>query len=192
MTTPVMAYPLLASFEQDALREQLDAGLEGLPADLVSRARQLFDRLTPVQWPVEWHLPWWLGRDFDLSAHDVQTLTLCNLFGLGYVRLQDAILDERASQASRRSQHRLADALYDQAMRRLGDLFDDQAEFWGWRNEAMRQWQLAMSDGEQAPPRRFADWTERDLLLLAWRGAPIKITAVGACLLAEEATPFRC
>ena len=51
-------------------------------------------------------------------------------------------------------------------------------------NEAMRQWQLALSDGEQAPARRFADWTESDLLLLAWRGAPIKITAVGACLLA--------
>ncbi len=191
MTIPVMAYPQLAPSEQDAYREQLSAGLDGLPTDLVSRARQLFDRLNPVQWPVEWHLPWWLGRDFDLPAQDVEVLTLCNLFGLGYVRLQDAILDERASRASRRSQRRLADALHDQAMRRLGDLFGDQAEFWGWRNEAMRQWQLALSDGEQAPARRFADWTEGDLLLLAWRGAPIKITAVGACLLAgrSDAVP---
>ena len=186
MTIPVMAYPQLAPSEQDAYREQLSAGLDGLPTDLVSRARQLFDRLIPVQWPVEWHLPWWLGRDFDLPADDVEVLTLCNLFGLGYVRLQDAILDERASQAGRRSQRRLADALHDQAMRRLGDLFGDQAEFWGRRNEAMRQWQLALSDGEQAPARRFADWSESDFLLLAWRGAPIKITAVGACLLADR------
>ena len=158
MIAPVMAYPQLAQFEQDALREQLDSGLDGLPAGLVFSAHQLFDRLVPVQWPVEWYLPWWLGQDFDLPAHDVQTLTLCNLFGLGYVRLQDAILDERASVASRRRQRRLADSLHDQAMQRLGDLFGDQAEFWGLRNEAMRQWHLAMSDGEQAPPRRFADW----------------------------------
>lgn len=55
----------------------------------------------------------------------------------------------------------------------------------------MRQWQVALSDGEQAPAHRFADWTERDFLLLAWRGAPIKITAVGACLLAgrSDAVP---
>ncbi len=45
--------------------------------------------------------------------------------------------------------------------------------------------------GSKRPLIAFADWTESDFLLLAWRGAPIKITAVGACLLAgrSDAVP---
>lgn len=184
MTNLAMAFPQLNPSEQKALRERLAASLVDLPAGLIPGARQLFDKLTPLHWPVEWHLPWWLGQGFDLPASTVQVLTVCNLLGLGYVRLQDALLDERISPTDRRRQQILSEALHDQAMRLLGDLFGDQAEFWGWRAEAMRQWQLALTDGEHAPERRFADWIESDLLLLAWRGAPIKITAAGACLLA--------
>lgn len=184
MTTPVMAYPQLAPAEQDAYREQFDAGLHALPAGLAAKARRLLDGLSPVEWPVEWHLPWWLGRDFALSTQCVQTLTLCNLFGLGYVRLEDEMLEESAGPAGRQGKRRLADALYDQAMLRLSSLFGDQGEFWEQKDLAMSQWQRALDEGERAPASRFADWIENDFLLLAWRGAPIKITAVGACLLA--------
>jgi hypothetical protein len=191
MTTPVMAYPQFAPSEQDAYREQFDAGLQALPAGLGVKARQVLDNLSPVEWPVEWHLPWWLGQEFGLSPQCVQTLTLCNLFGLGYVRIEDEMLEESAGQAGRQGKRRLADALYDQAMLRLNSLFSDQGEFWGHKDLAMSQWQRALDEGEHAPVGRFADWTENDMLLLAWRGAPIKITAVGACLLAgyKDAIP---
>jgi hypothetical protein len=172
------------SFDQNVLRVHLDASLERLPVEMIADARQLFDRLTPAHWPVEWHLPWWLGQDFALDWRDVQALTLCNLLGLGYVRLHDAILDEPATAAERRRRRSLADALRDQAFRRLHDLFGEHVAFQEWMDTALRQWQQALTEGEQAPARRFADWTGADLSLLAWRGAPIKITAVGACLLA--------
>ena len=80
MTTPVMAYPQFAPSEQDAYREQFDAGLQALPAGLVVKARQLLDKLSPVEWPVEWHLPWWLGQELRAvdavraDAYAVQSL----------------------------------------------------------------------------------------------------------------------
>lgn len=182
-TLPVPAYPRFDPIQQEMLLAHLHVLLEGLSPELIKLARSLFDRLTPLRWPVEWHLPWWLGQGYDLPEQDIRSLVLCNLAGLGYVRLEDTVMDEKVSQADRRRHRQLAGVLQALATQQLKELFADRAEFWQRHDEAMDQWQRALGEGEVAPDRRFDGWTQDDFRLLGWRGAPVKITAVGACFL---------
>jgi hypothetical protein len=142
---------------------------------------------TPEQWPVEWHLPWWLATNLGLPDHHWRALTVCNLLGLGFVQLQDQLAEQKASAAPPAAEIALAGALHEAALAGLAGLFAAKPDFWEHRQDFMAQWRLSLLDDDAALHRPFAYWREPDVLRLAWRGAPLKITAAGACLLAERA-----
>jgi len=162
--------------------------LQAFSPDLAAWGDRFLTMHDIEQWPVEWHLPWWLGQELRLSEDLWGALTTCNLLGLGYVRLQDHLAEETtAAGLSPGRQAVLAGLFNEAALAGLAQLFGGAPEFWRWRSGYMAAWLAALL--EDGPPlsQPAALWQEPELLRLADRGAPLKITAAGACLLAGRA-----
>lgn len=140
---------------------------------------------TGEQWPVEWHLPWWLAQELRLPEEIWRGLTVCNLLGLGYVRLHDQLAEETTADGlTSGRQAVLAAALYEAALASQTQLFGGAPEFWRRRSGYMAAWLAALLEDGLPLSQPAARWQETELLRLADRGAPLKITAAGACLLA--------
>lgn len=145
---------------------------------------RLLVALPPQHWPVEWHLPWWLAGDLGLPPAIWQALTVCNLLGLGYVRVQDHLAEGGDALEAAFKPNVLAGALHEAALAELAALFWSTPRFWQLRHGYMAQWLRSLQEGDRWPVRPYAQWRQEDFASLAWRGAPLKITAMGACLLA--------
>jgi hypothetical protein len=158
--------------------------LDALAPGLGSAGGRLLAEHGPGQWPVEWHLPWWLAASLGLAEADWRALTVCNLLGLGYVRIQDRLAE--GAGISGAGDAILAAACYELALAELARLFPATPDFWQYRHLFMAQWLRALSVDHAPINRPFDTWQEQDLAWLAWRGAPLKISAVGACLLADR------
>ena len=63
----VQSYPVLPSSAVDRATDQLIAVAAVVDAAALREAEDLALRLTPDLWPLEWHLPFWLGCDFGLT-----------------------------------------------------------------------------------------------------------------------------
>jgi hypothetical protein len=177
-------YPWLPPDQVEQMLEQCWAALAEVSKELADSGRQLLAGLTPQQWPVEWQLPWWLAGSFDLPSVTWQALTVCNLLGLGYVRVQDRLAESRGLAVSVNSEIVLAGAFYEAALAELAELFLSTPVFWQRRRKYMTEWLQSLLEGDRPSRRPFAMWQQQDFARLAWRGAPLKITATGACLLA--------
>lgn len=167
------------------LLAQCRVALGAVSPELAAPGGRLLAGHSPEQWPVEWHLPWWLAGDLGLPDDAWRTLTVCNLLGLGYVRLQDHLAEATtASGLSPGRQAVLAGAFHEAALAGLASLFADTPSFWQHRSAFMAQWLAALLEDGVPLDGPGDRWPEQDVLRLAWRGAPLKITAVGSCLLA--------
>jgi len=180
-------YPHLPPDQVDALLDQCVRALDDLSPGLGAAGRRLLAEHGPQQWPVEWHLPWWLATNLGLPEADWRALTLCNLLGLGYVRMVDCWAENADAAAVSAGEALLAGACHELALAQLTRLFPAAPDFWQHRHAAMSHWMRSLVEDDPAFSRPFAAWQEQDLARLAWRGAPLKITAVGACLLAQRA-----
>lgn len=122
-------------------------------------ALALTGRLAPQQWTLEWHLPWWLGRAFGLDEATAEELALANVLGLVAIRLRDDAADGELALAS--------DEAADFAARLL--------------DAALEPYRARL--GSDSP-----FWPELDRLLAdPTPGAPLKASALGACLIADRA-----
>jgi hypothetical protein len=178
----VTCYPQLSPDAVDGLLDECRRLLDALSPGLGSAGSRLLAEHGPAQWPVEWHLPWWLAASLGLAEANWRALTVCNLLGLGYVRIQDRLAEGGGMLAG--GDAVLAAACYELALAELARLFPATPDFWQYRRLFMAQWLRALSDDRAPISRPFDSWQEQDLAWLAWRGAPLKISAVGACLLA--------
>lgn len=186
------AYPQLSPGDVAWLLAQCREALGAASPELAAVGEMLLAGHRPEQWPVEWHLPWWLSGDLGLPDDVWRALSVCNLLGLGYVRLQDHLAEQTTADGlTPGRQAVLASAFYEAALVGLSALFAGMPAFWQHRRAAMAQWLAALLE-DPVPLEGPGDrWPEQDVLRLAWRGAPLKITAAGACLLAgrEDAIP---
>ena len=192
-----VVYPNMTSYPRlpvPLIQTLLAARRQGVIAaapSLASLDSQLLAGLTPEEWPAEWHLPWWIGCDFGLGAAQWRSLTLVNLYGLSYVWLVDELIEGHAAGHDARDarfarqQAALAAVLHELALAELTSCCGHLPEVWQWRSRAMAEW-LQTLDADAAPAQPFAAWTPDDFLHLAWRGAPLKIGAAAACLLAGQ------
>lgn len=180
---PLTRYPHLPPDQVEALLDQCGRALEDLSPGLGAAGRRLLAEHGPQQWPVEWHLPWWLAATLSLAEADWRALTVCNLLGLAYVRVADRLAEDAAAPEAAL----LAAACHELALAELARLFAVTPSFWQHRHAAMSHWLRSLVEDDPAFGRPFAAWQQQDLARLAWRGAPLKITAVGACLLAQRA-----
>lgn len=188
----VSAYPQLPPYDVAWLLAQCRMALGAVSPELAALGDRLLAGHSPEQWPVEWHLPWWLARDLRLPDEVWRDLTVCNLLGLGYVRLQDHLAEQTTADGlTAGRQAVLAGAFYEAALAGLSTLFAGMPAFWQRRRTSMAQWLAALAE-DAVPLHGPGDgWPEQDVLRLGARGAPLKITAAGACLLAgrPEAIP---
>lgn len=182
-----MRYPQLSPDEIGALLTECRCALDAQSPSLGAAGVRLLMEHGPQQWPVEWHLPWWLAANLGLPEADWRALTVCSLLGLGYVRMVDRWAENAGAAAASAGEALLAGACHELALAQLTRLFPAAPDFWQHRHAAMSYWLRSLVEDDPAFSQPFAAWQEQDLARLAWRGAPLKITAVGACLLARRA-----
>lgn len=182
----MQSYPVLSSPVVEITTQRLIDLAAGLGDAAAREAEQLATRLVPDQWPLEWTLPFWLGRDFGLDGAVWQQLVAVNLMGMAHVRLADDLADERLDGPQRAVKAALGRRLLETSSEILLALFERASPFWDRYTTYFDQWRQAgkSEDAWRDGPREQAvdDWR-----FLAWRGAPAKITATGACLLTGRA-----
>ena len=137
-----------------------------------------------ADWTLEWSLPGWLGDALHLPAGPTADLTLANVVGLAYVRLRDDLMDGEIPEGDRRTALMLATALYRTWLLAYTDMFASGSPFWAFFEQYMAQWAGATLHDDPSAARRFSEYDDLDLRRLGARGAPLKICAAGACLLA--------
>jgi hypothetical protein len=145
--------------------------------ELAAPAARMLARIMPPSWALEWSLPYWLGGALGLSRDEWLPLTLGNVAGLAYVRLQDDAFDAEIEGETSEARA-LAVAAHDLWLRTLLRAFGDRPVLWNPYERWMADWAVATlfepgADGACPPLQRLAD-----------RGAPLKVCVAGACLLA--------
>ncbi|MGI8927922.1 MAG: hypothetical protein ACR2H0_00455 [Candidatus Limnocylindrales bacterium] len=144
-----------------------------LPEELMLR-----DRLDPQRWILEWNLARWLSQAYGLDARLTDEISVSNLLGLASIRLRDDVEDgELAAATGSAAAFDISDRLYEDALAIYRRSFDPASDFWAYLSEQMSVWRAATVDG--GSPNR-----------LAGRGAPLKISAFGVCLLTDRADQF--
>ena len=136
---------------------------------------------------LEWSLPGWLGDALGLAAASIADLTLANVYGLAYVRLQDDLIDGEIAEPERRAALLLSTLLYQKWLLIYTGLFAGDSPFWACFERDMAQWIDATLRSNRDPARAFSEFEEVDLHGLGERGAPLKICAAGVCLLTGRA-----
>jgi hypothetical protein len=181
-----MLPPRLPEMSEIAARNRFNAALAGELADLAEFGARLLDRISPPNWTLEWSLPVWLGNAHRLDTSIIADLTLANVLGLAYIKLQDDLLDGEVGGDDRQAALLLSSVLHRKWLLVYSGIFPGGSPFWRYFEQYMTQWVRATWVSRQ----HFQPWTawgEEDLLILGQRGAPLKICAAGACLLAQRA-----
>jgi hypothetical protein len=159
-----------------------------LPAPLPDVALHLLDRLAPPAWTAEWYLPQWLGDAYAVPVEAIDALVLANVYGLGYIGLQDALIDAEAGDAERMVKQCLSTALFSLWLQQYLQWFPAGSPFWPHFNHFMQQWLIATLASTSPIKTDFQHFIGESYLQLAWRGAPLKICCVGVALLARRET----
>jgi hypothetical protein len=182
-----MLPPRLAEMSEITARDRYGAVLAGEPADLAELGARLLARISPPNWTLEWSLPGWLGDALGLDAPIVADLTLANVLGLAYVKLQDDLSDGDVSEGDRLAALLLSSVLHRKWLLVYAALFPGDSRFWSHFEQYMAQWVRATWASRVQDAKPWAAWGETDLLILGQRGAPLKTCAAAACLLVQRA-----
>jgi hypothetical protein len=179
-----MQPPRLSETLEIAVKSRYGAALAGEPAGAAEFGARLLDRIAPPNWTLEWSLPGWLGNALDLSAAAAAALTLANVFGLAYIKLQDDLIDGEIAGDDQQAALLLSTALHRKWLLAYTPFFPGNSPFWGYFERYMTQWVGA--ELRSPPVMAFHDYDEADLRGLGERGAPLKICAAAACLLVQR------
>lgn len=148
-------------------------------------AEAFLQRIQPEKWPLEWGLPVWLGKSWELEMKTWRALALVNLLGLTHIRIQDELADSILPPDQRATAAGFATLTLHLALQHLFRLIPPGHAFWDAATLILRNW--ADTQGQRrllAPEGRALSPQAR--LELARRGEPIKITALAACILADR------
>ena len=167
-----------------AARESYLAAFCAAPPRLADAAAAWLETIQPPQWALEWSLPFWLGESFRLPSEVTRRLVLSNVVGLAYIRLQDALADGETLPFQPTLAPLLSTLLYQRWMQEYIDLFGGDQRFWARFDQYLAEWLEATAASNDMPEHSFRDYGPDDFLRLAHRGAPLKVCAAGACLLA--------
>ena len=176
--------PRLPQIQETAVKARFWAAIEAQCPELAAAGQQVLGRVSPPNWTLEWSLPGWLGDALRLPAVSTADLTLANVYGLAYVRLRDDLVDGEIPEGDRRTILMLATVLYQKWLLMYTGLFPGGSPFWASFERYMAQWAGATLHNDRPPAKNFSEYDDLDLHHLGARGAPLKICAAGACLLA--------
>ncbi len=184
--SPVKPPPCLSADEIAAIAARYRAALCAEAPAVRESAEQWLARSSPPNWALEWSLPVWLGDTLGVAASAARDLVFANVFGLTYIRLQDALSDGEIPGAERPQALALATRLFEHWKAAYGGLFAGDPAFWACFEQFLSQWMRAIESSTRLPEKPFSAYSEADFLLLGHRGAPIKICAAASCILADR------
>jgi len=168
------------------VRERFWDICQGWPQPLSVLADRLIKRVAPPSWTLEWMLPRWVGAPLGLDETTTVDLMLANVFGLGYIRLQDDLADGDVEKTTLPATVCLGALLYQEWTALYRRHFTAISPFWTHFSRYQLQWIEATLHSNQWASAGCATLGDDDLLRLAARGAPLKVGCVGACLLADR------
>ena len=181
-----MLPPRLPDTLETAINSRFSAALADQPVELGEFGARLLARVSPPNWTLEWSLPGWLGEPLGLHERSVVELTLANVFGLAYIKLQDDLMDGEISEAERTTALLLADVLHRKWLLVYIGLFPGDSPFWVHFERYMAQWGAATWRSQRAPAKPFRDYEDADWRSLGHRGAPLKTCPAAVCLLTQH------
>lgn len=167
-----------------AVRMDFDAGILRIAPALVEPAKQLMQRLARPNWTMEWYLPRWLGEAMGVPPAAWRSLMLSNVYGLGYVRLQDDLSDGDVSELTGDALPPLSTALYALWMDEYLAQFGDEPAFWDRFRCYLSQWIEATLGNDGPASVTLTPLSAESRARLAHRGAPLKICCAGLGILA--------
>ena len=173
----------LLELDTAALAAEYEERARAVCPDHISLALRVLDRLEPCRWKLEWHLPSWLGVDTGLEPAIARQLALTNVLGLASLRLRDDLRDGELNSDDRLEAPVVSAALYGAAIDELQALFPQPSELWRELALRMAEWREAVEVDPSSRHRADGDDVDRHL---ARRGAPLKVSALAVCLLAEQ------
>ena len=185
--------PYLPRPEQEEARARWEARVSEAAPHLAAVARVLMARLTPDRWALEWSLPYWLGQMLGLERDAWLNLVASNVLGLGFVRLQDDLVDGEIAEPStgEGAPSRVAAILLSTTLHHLWtgslrEMLGADRLFWSWFDACLAQWQAATWASLSAPAAPFREFGPAEFAALGHRGAPLKVCVAGACLLGGQ------
>jgi hypothetical protein len=183
---PVQTFPKLDIAAITAACEQ--RVLAACPEHIGS-ARGFLESLRPDDWAVEVFLPWWLGEAFGLDRETAWELVLGNVLGLAALRLQDDIADDDIDPGDVATATALSTTFYRGAIALYQARFEAGSPLWRELDREMAHWRAATQGQVRGVPA-FDVGSPDAWRRLAQRGAPSKISAFAACLLAGRSRAF--
>jgi hypothetical protein len=159
-----MLTPLL---DCDEMIAQVPGRIAARQPRLEALASRHLARLTPDRWTIEWHLPSWLGRRFDLQPALVEALTWSNVLGLLAIRLEDDLDDGDVPRNEVDDTGALARLAFEAAVAEYRMWFDDGSPIWPFLERSMAEWRAGATG-----------------TALSARGAPLKIAGYACCVAA--------
>ena len=169
------------TLDMDAIGAAFTARVAAACPEHADFAARVLARLPRERWMLEWHLPWWLGLRLGLDPAVARALVLSNVLGLVALRLRDDLADGEVDAAEVHAATALSAVLYAEAVAIHRDYLPADSPLWDTLAASMAAWEAATDahrpDGHPpAAARRFD--------VIARKGAPLNVSAVGVCLLA--------
>jgi hypothetical protein len=161
---------MAATFDVPLVLAEVERHVASVCPGELELARRTIDRLPPDNWALEWQLPWWLGEAFGVAPEASRDLCVANVLGLVSIRLGDDLADGELDPPDLPGAGRLREAAYAAAIAIYRSRFEATSPFWEQLDDSMAAWRLAAEQPTVAG--------------LAARGAPLKIGAFGATVLA--------
>ncbi|REK71443.1 class 1 isoprenoid biosynthesis enzyme [Paenibacillus paeoniae] len=122
-------------------------------------------------------LPYWMQELVDLSDEQCNRLALANIYGMLYFFILDDVMD--STQIDRvKSQLSLASLLQLKMSAVFRELFPSDSPFWAYYDRYVTVWADCVMNEDKA------DFFVHNPIRTAGKAGPVKISAVGACLLA--------
>lgn len=172
----------IAALDTNAVGDAYRALVEHACPRAMPLADELWLRVNPRQWALEWNLPLWLGNQFGVAPDVVRQIVLSNVLGLAYVRLADDVADGDVAPVDLPGAGELCDFLLTAAVEPYRHLLPPASPFWPRLDEWLSAWRSVTLEQDADPAPRRAG--------LARRGAPLKIPALALCLLGDQLAAF--
>ncbi|MFF2886564.1 hypothetical protein [Paenibacillus sp. NPDC057967] len=122
-------------------------------------------------------LPYWMQEMTGISDEQCDSLALANIYGMLYFFILDDVMDSTQIKQVK-SQLSLASLLQLEMYALFRELFPSESPFWAYYDRYVTVWaDCVVNEAE-------ADYFVHDPIRTAGKAGPVKISAVGACLLA--------
>ncbi|HEX3045755.1 MAG TPA: class 1 isoprenoid biosynthesis enzyme, partial [Bacillota bacterium] len=126
-------------------------------------------------------LPFWLGKTFPLAPEVCRRISLANLFGFFYFLVQDAVMDAPTGESEAQLLP-LGNLFLLDFINGYREMFPSESLFWSLLGKYFTQWAESVKWERREHWRGGQPVSEADLLMVAGKSAPLKITCAAVAI----------